>query len=398
MRKSSLIFASLLFVATALIPLSAQALDPNYVASIFNRYITNKALANPSVIVIDQESGETVFEKNANSLRKPASVQKLLTGAAAVLHLPMEEVFTTSTWVGVEPKSIVIQGSLDPWISLSDSVAKKMGRTSLPRIEFNSLNALKSANSGSIRNSTIYYSNLYSQDVANIKSFFAKHGVVAKMKHLGGQDAIALSDRFILDSESPQLQEILAFTLTWSDNLLAERIARLAAKAAGNTFDDAGVAATFTEVLTEFEIDSSSLVVGDASGLSPENRVTAKQVGQLLVKMKRDERFLPIINGLPVSGISGTLRNRFIQTAPDAVGLIKAKTGTLNDTTNLAGYVESGDREYAFVIISDQHLRRNSVASRIRDLVDRILGKIAAPFLPKAAAEPEVTILSSDTP
>lgn len=398
MRKSSLIIASLLFVATALIPLSAQALDPNYVASIFNRYITNKALANPSVIVIDQESGETVFEKNANSLRKPASVQKLLAGAAAVLHLPMEEVFTTSTWVGVEPKSIVIQGSLDPWISLSDSVAKKMGRTSLPRIEFNSLNALKSANSGSIRNSTIYYSNLYSQDVANIKSFFAKHGVVAKMKHVGGQDALALSDRFILDSESPQLQEILAFTLTWSDNLLAERIARLAAKAAGNTFDDAGVAATFTEVLSEFEIDSSSLVVGDASGLSPENRVTAKQVGQLLVKMKRDERFLPMINGLPVSGISGTLRNRFIQTAPDAVGLIKAKTGTLNDTTNLAGYVESGDREYAFVIISDQHLRRNSVASRIRDLVDRILGKIAAPFLPKAAAEPEVTILSSDTP
>lgn len=398
MRKSSLIIASLLFVATALIPLSAQALDPNYVASIFNRYITNKALANPSVIVIDQESGETVFEKNANSLRKPASVQKLLAGAAAVLHLPMEEVFTTSTWVGVEPKSIVIQGSLDPWISLSDRVAKKMGRTSLPRIEFNSLNALKSANSGSIRNSTIYYSNLYSQDVANIKSFFAKHGVVAKMKHVGRQDALALSDRFILDSESPQLQEILAFTLTWSDNLLAERIARLAAKAAGNTFDDAGVAATFTEVLSEFEIDSSSLVVGDASGLSPENRVTAKQVGQLLVKMKRDERFLPMINGLPVSGISGTLRNRFIETAPDAVGLIKAKTGTLNDTTNLAGYVESGDREYAFVIISDQHLRRNSVASRIRDLVDRILGKIAAPFLPKAAAEPEVTILSSDTP
>ncbi|NBU57361.1 MAG: hypothetical protein EBS25_02655 [Actinobacteria bacterium] len=398
MRKSLLVFASLLFVATAVVPVSAQALDPNSVASIFNRYITNKALANPSVIVIDQESGETVFEKNSNSLRKPASVQKLLTGAAAVLHLSMDQVFTTSTWIGVEPKSIVIQGSLDPWISLSDSVAKKMGRTSLPRIEFNSLSALKSANSGSIRNSTIYYSNLYSQDVANIKSFFAKHGVIAKMKHVGTQDAIDLSDSFILDSESPQLQEILAFTLTWSDNLLAERIARLAAKAAGNTFDDAGVAATFTEVLSEFEIDSSQLIVQDASGLSRENRVTAKQVGQLLVKIKHDERFLPLINGLPVGGISGTLRNRFIETAPDAVGLIKAKTGTLNDTTNLAGYVESGDREYAFVIISDQHVRTNSVASRIRDLVDRILGKIAAPFLPKAPEDPEVKILSSDTP
>lgn len=398
MRKPLLVFAALLFGATALIPVNAQALDQNSVASIFNRYITNKALANPSVIVIDQETGETVYEKSANSLRKPASVQKLLTGAAAVLHLPMEEDFVTSAWVGIEPKSLVIQGSLDPWISLDDTVAKKMGRTSLPRIEFNSLNALKSSNSGSIRNSTIYYSNLYSQDVANLKRFFAKHGVIAKMKHVGTQDALDLSDTFILDAHSPQLQEILAFTLTWSDNLLAERIARLASKAAGNTFDDAGVATTFADVLSGFEIDSSSLVVGDASGLSRDNRITAKQIGQLLVKIKHDDRFLPVINGLPVSGISGTLRNRFIQTAPDAVGLVKAKTGTLNDTTNLAGYVESGDREYAFVIISDQHLRRNSVASRIRDLVDRILGKIAAPFLPKAPDEPEVTIASSDTP
>jgi len=398
MRKPLLVFAALLFGATALIPVNAQALDQNSVASIFNRYITNKALANPSVIVIDQETGETVYEKSANSLRKPASVQKLLTGAAAVLHLPMEEDFVTSAWVGIEPKSLVIQGSLDPWISLDDTVAKKMGRTSLPRIEFNSLNALKSSNSGSIRNSTIYYSNLYSQDVANLKRFFAKHGVIAKMKHVGTQDAVGLSDTFILDAHSPQLQEILAFTLTWSDNLLAERIARLASKAAGNTFDDAGVATTFADVLSGFEIDSSSLVVGDASGLSRDNRITAKQIGQLLVKIKHDDRFLPMINGLPVSGISGTLRNRFIQTAPDAVGLVKAKTGTLNDTTNLAGYVESGDREYAFVIISDQHLRRNSVASRIRDLVDRILGKIAAPFLPKAPDEPEVTIASSDTP
>jgi D-alanyl-D-alanine carboxypeptidase len=107
------------------------------------------------------------------------------------------------------------------------------------------------------------------------------------------------------------------------------------------------------------------------------------------VKIRTDERFVPLINGFPVSGISGTLRNRFTETAPDAVGLVKAKTGTLSNTTNLAGYVESGDREYAFVIISDRHAKTYSVANRIRDLVDRILGKIAAPFLPSIQPEPE---------
>lgn len=398
MRKSLLVSASLLVAAISFIPVNAQAIEPSSVATIFTRLISNKELADPSVVVIDEKTGEVVFEKSANSLRKPASVQKIFAGVAAAEHLPMDQSFTTSAWVGTEAKSLVIQGSLDPWISLSDTVAKKMGRTSLPRIEFNSLNALKKANSGSVRNSTIYYSNLYSQDVANLKLFFAKHGVIAKMKQVNMQDAIDLSDSFILESHSPQLQDILAFTLTWSDNLLAERIARLASKAAGNSFDDAGVAQTFANVLTEFNIDCSTLVVQDASGLSRDNRVTAKQVGQLLVKIHHDPRFAPIINGLPIGGETGTLKDRFITTAPSAIGLVRAKTGTLNGTANLAGYVESGSHEYVFVIIADR-LRRTSVAEgRARATVDRILGKIASPLLPQMDLLSDVPILNSDTP
>ena len=398
MKRALLVCASLLTAATIFTPVSAQGLEPNSVATIFSRLISNKELANPSVVVIDEKSGDVVFEKSANSLRKPASVQKIFAGVAAVEHLQMDQPFTTSAWVGTEPKSLVIQGSLDPWISLSDTVAKKMGRTSLPRIEFNSLNALKKANTGSIRNSTIYYSNLYSQDVANLKVFFSKHGVVAKMQQVSMQDALDLSNTFILESHSPQLQEILCFTLTWSDNLLAERIARLASKAAGNSFDDAGVAQTFAEVLSDFNIDSSNLVVQDASGLSRENRVTAKQVGQLLVKIHHDPRFAPIINGLPIGGETGTLKDRFVSTAPTAVGLVRAKTGTLNGTANLAGYVESGSHEYVFVIIADR-LRRTSVAeSRARATVDRILGRIAAPLLPPIDQLSDVQLINSDIP
>ena len=78
-----------------------------------------------------------------------------------------------------------------------------------------------------------------------------------------------------------------------------------------------------------------------------------------------------------------SIRDRFTKTAPEAVGLVKAKTGTLNGTTNLAGYIESGDREYVFVIISDKHARTYSAAKRARATVDRILGKIASPLLPQ---------------
>jgi D-alanyl-D-alanine carboxypeptidase len=301
--------------------------------------------------------------------------------------------FTTSAWVGVNEKSLVIQGSLDPWMSLSDSVAKKMGRTSIPRIEYNSLSALKEANPGSIRNSTIYYSDLYSQDVANIKAFFLKRGVKAVMKRVSHTQAEELSAEQILSSDSPELQEMLGFALTWSDNLLTERIARLASQAAGYPLNDEGVAQTFHEVLAGLGVDSKGLVIKDASGLSRENRVTAQQVGQLLLKIRSDSRFAPLIGGLPISGVTGTLRHRFIDTAPQAIGLVRAKTGTLNGTANLAGYVEAGDREYVFVIIADQ-LKRTSRAEKFaRATVDRILGKIAAPLLPVFPTQPAEVVI-----
>jgi D-alanyl-D-alanine carboxypeptidase len=81
------------------------------------------------------------------------------------------------------------------------------------------------------------------------------------------------------------------------------------------------------------------------------------------------------------------MQDRFRETAPDAIGLVKAKTGTLRGTTNLAGYVESGDREYAFVIIADQHPRTITAAKRAKATVDRMLGRIAQPLMPEVLTE-----------
>jgi D-alanyl-D-alanine carboxypeptidase len=392
MKKFGIV-ACLIFAIPNIAPVQARALDPINVAATFERLTAGSALSNPSVVVIDPLTGSVVYEKSAYSPRKPASVLKIYSATAALTYMQPTQRFTTSAWVGVNEKSLVIQGSLDPWMSLSDSVAKKMGRTSIPRIEYNSLSALKEANPGSIRNSTIYYSDLYSQDVANIKAFFLKRGVKAAMKRVSNTQAEELSAEQILSSDSPELQEMLGFALTWSDNLLTERIARLASQAAGYPLNDEGVAQTFHEVLAGLGVDSKGLVIKDASGLSRENRVTAQQVGQLLLKIRNDSRFAPLIGGLPISGVTGTLRNRFIDTAPQAIGLVRAKTGTLNGTANLAGYVEAGDREYIFVIIADQ-LKRTSRAEKFaRATVDRILGKIAAPLLPVFPTQPAEVVI-----
>ena len=403
MKKTVAVFACLLLSTPTFLSTPANALDPKGVASVFSKYIENKGLANPSVVVIDEQTGEIVFEKNPNSLRKPASLQKLFTGVAAVNHLQMDQTFTTSLWSGSDSKTVVIQGSRDPWASPYTSTAKKYGRTSLPRFEYYALKTLKELNEGDVKKPTIYYSQLFAGDVAALKTLFRKNGVTAVMKPVSAQEAIDRSSTLVIDSISPTLEEMLTFALVWSDNVLSERIARIASEAAGNGLTEAGVEATFNELLTSFELDTTKVVVKDASGLSRKNRVTAKQVAQLLIKIRDDERYAPVVNGLPIGGISGTLQKRFVKTAPNAVGLVKAKTGTINGTANFAGYVESGEHEYAFVIIADKLPRSYSAGERARAIVDRILGKIAAPFielfnLDEAENDAEAELVSSDTP
>jgi D-alanyl-D-alanine carboxypeptidase len=405
MKKSVAVFACLLLAIPAFLSTPATAVDPTSVASVFAKYIENKGLANPSVVVIDGQTGETVFEKNPNSLRKPASLQKLFTGVAAVTHLQMDQTFTTSLWSGSDSKTVVIQGSRDPWASQYSSTAKKMGRTSLPRFEYYALKTLKELNDGSVKKPTIYYSRLFPGDVATLKTLFRKRGVTAVMKEVSAREAAERSSTLIIDSTSRTLEEMLTYALVWSDNVLSERIARLASSAAGHGLLESGVEATFNELLTSFDLDTTKVVVKDASGLSRDNRVTAKQVAELLIKIRDEGKYAPVVNGLPVGGISGTLEKRFVKTAPNAVGLVKAKTGTLNGTANLAGYVQSGEHEYAFVIIADLLPRTYSAGERARAIVDRILGKIAAPFIAlfnldeadnEIATEPE--LVSSERP
>jgi len=374
-RRSALLTAAVLAITP-----SASAFDPISAASVFSRLAVEPELSNPSVSLIDVSTGEIVFESNAFSQRKPASTMKILAAAATLKHLQPDQVFTTRVSLGTVPDSIVIDGEFDPWVAIDHRVATKMKRTSFPRIAFNSLSKVKESSGGSIKKLKVYYNGIYANEVASYKAFYKKRGVTAAFIKVSDEKATSLVSEEILTSESPQVIKMLDWFLLWSDNQLSERMAKIAAKYAGNEFNDEGVAVTFAEILISFGINPAQIVVIDASGLSRQNKVTAHVLAQLLYKIHSDPVLSRLIESLPVGGESGTLRNRYIETAPDAVGLVKAKTGTLTGTVSLAGYVQSGDREYAFVIIADKIRRTNSASDRARKTLDRYLAKIAAPL------------------
>lgn len=374
---------TLILLVTTLSIFPAQAvLGPDSIPAAFDELLKSQTLSNPAMIVMDGTTGQVIYEKNIYSQRKPASVMKILAGAATLEYLDPQSTFNTSIAINSENKQVIIRGSLDPWISLDHTTARKMGRASLPYMGFSTLSAVKEFNGGSLRNYSVIYSNLYSQDVANLKTFWAKRGFKPVMKTVTDEEAFMAMGEQIASENSPSVAVLLDWTLLWSDNLLAERLARLSARAAGFSMDVKGVDKVFRTILAHFEIDSSKLVVADASGLSKQNKITAKLMGELLYKIRKEEKFSLIYAGLPIGGVSGTLRNRFITTAPSAVGLVRAKTGTLNGTATLAGYVESSDREYVFVTLADDIAKGNSALNKARAAIDRVLGRIAAPNIP----------------
>ncbi len=360
--------------------MAAPAIPAADISRVFAQVSSSPALAGPSMILIDRTTGEVVFQIDATSLRKPASVLKLLSTSATLQYMDPNYKYVTRVAKGRGPRTLVISGNLDPWMTDSYFEAKKYHRAWLSYLVNRSVAELRVEEKTPLRSIAISYSGLYSKDVALLKHEFAVKAIKTKFTEVGANHVSSISGPEIAKVTSPTVSQMVKFALTWSDNLLAERLVRAASHAVGYPMNDAGVALTIKKLLTDLKLDQSGLYIYDGSGLSHQDRVTAKLIADLLMKIRGDARFASLYEGLPVSGISGTLESRFINTAPQAVGLVHAKTGTLDGTVSLAGYVESGTHEYVFVAIADHIRKGDAAANQARSTLDRLLGKITAPL------------------
>ena len=371
------------------------AFDPLRVTTVFTNLAADPKLKNPSVILFDASTGEQLFESNGYAMRKPASTLKLLAGVSVAQYLDPAMRFQTSLALSDKTNSVVIQGEMDPWATFNAYNAKRLGQTSLKYLAYRAHVELESRAGAPVKKMTIYYNGIYDSEAKNMKVYLKSKKVYVNLKPVTALEAQNLTLEPVMNSASPTVQQMTHYFMQWSDNVLSDRLSRFAAKAAGFKGNTEGIAEVYEKVLADLEIESSKLVVKDGSGLSHDNRVSAKLLGDLLVKIYKDPRFAGVIESLPDGGVNGTLNERFIKTAPNAVGLVHAKTGTLNGTVTLAGYIESGDREYVFVVLADRLSRTYSAAKIARDTLDRYLGRITLPFEPITESE---TAVSSITP
>jgi D-alanyl-D-alanine carboxypeptidase/D-alanyl-D-alanine-endopeptidase (penicillin-binding protein 4) len=98
---------------------------------------------------------------------------------------------------------------------------------------------------------------------------------------------------------------------------------------------DEGVAIVL-EVVTGLGLPIAGAAVTDGSGLGTGNLMSCSLVEAIL---DRSGPSSVIGRGLPIAGQTGTLSERFVGT--DVTGRMLAKTGTLNQVTALAGFVDT---------------------------------------------------------
>jgi D-alanyl-D-alanine carboxypeptidase/D-alanyl-D-alanine-endopeptidase (penicillin-binding protein 4) len=175
-----------------------------------------------------------------------------------------------------------------------------------------------------------------------------KHGVTIQgdivRRQLRESD---LAQATLLGTHTTDLADVLWRCNTFSQNLFAECLLKsLAAYEPDGR--RSGVAGSFERgqaisraVLDHLGIGLSGAELHDGSGLSHQNRATASQFVELLVRMRRHPQAEVFLESLARAGEVGSMQHRYSD--PLLRGRLRGKTGTLAGVHTLAGYLTRPD-------------------------------------------------------
>ena len=177
-----------------------------------------------------------------------------------------------------------------------------------------------------------------------LKALLAQRGVKVKGRVKAGATPPAAKLLFAAQSET--LDVILKRLNKNSSNFIAEMLLKtLGAERHGapGSFPK-GVEAVEDFLETKVGIRRGTYVMKNGSGLNDANRFSAAQLDRILRHMAGNFPIAPeYLSSLGIAGKDGTLRYRFEGT--EAVGRLRAKTGTLENVSALSGYVVSASGE-----------------------------------------------------
>lgn len=142
---------------------------------------------------------------------------------------------------------------------------------------------------------------------------------------------------YLVDEVNHSIDSAIFMILKQSSNLAAETLFKLAgakwADSQGNIDNSLGMMESY---LKKININSEDIKIVDGSGVSKNNIMTANFMADFLVLKASEEDFEAFYAAFPAPW-EGTLKTRMLYFKDN----LRAKTGTLSDTSALAGYIKT---------------------------------------------------------
>jgi D-alanyl-D-alanine carboxypeptidase/D-alanyl-D-alanine-endopeptidase (penicillin-binding protein 4) len=385
--------------------------------------------------------GATAYDHRGSDLQIPASTQKLLTASAALAAIDPATTFRTELVAagpvagGVVDGDLVLVGGGDPVLTTDRYAAATARPAERPTTRLDELvEQLLAAGITEVRGQILVDDRRYDAQ-RTVATWPARYLAEQQSGALG---ALVVDDGFVLEPdddgtdtrtrvdepaisaggtvqvllasrgvavaglpapgerpaegavlasvESPPLGDLVVDLLQRSDNHAAE----LLLKELGRTAEGEGSTAAGARAVAAWAAQtgaaSPGTFVADGSGLDRTNQTTCQDLVAVLDAAEADG---PIDRGLPVAGQTGTLAGRLTDTS--AVGVLRAKTGSLNGVRSLAGTVERPEGGTAtFALIANGDL---TGAAQVEALVAELL----ATWEPPCPATPPAPILARPT-
>jgi D-alanyl-D-alanine carboxypeptidase/D-alanyl-D-alanine-endopeptidase (penicillin-binding protein 4) len=366
-----------------------------------------------SGMVVDNATGDTLFDAEASTPHPTASVVKIVTATAALRVLGPDHRLTTTVVAGGAGEIFLVGGgdvtlTRAPGSNYYDSEAslQSLATQTLEKLDRDNLETVVVRSDGSryedfpVWDSTWRSGSAALGFVAPVTALQVDGDRDQPLRRLSprsmnpelraiewfaevtraagpqlnvrvGQPDTAPPGAIVLAQvDSAPVGELIGIMLRDSDNSLSEVLAREVALSLGTT--NIGSALLEGASLGSWEPSDGSVHGG--SGLSSQTTLSHDVITRLLRDIDRDVELSAIRDNLPIAAQTGSLRNRYLAVSPELAGRVEAKTGSIQGTRSLAGYLLAEDGSE---LIFSFNASGAGVDNQSRDEIDRLLANVS---------------------
>ncbi|HSR02863.1 MAG TPA: D-alanyl-D-alanine carboxypeptidase, partial [Methylophilaceae bacterium] len=163
----------------------------------------------------------------------------------------------------------------------------------------------------------------------------------------------------LAEQGSKPLADIVRDINKWSNNVMARQLLlTIAAEHHDMPASEVRGMLTVKSWLMDKGRNADGIVIENGSGLSRIERVTASDLGQLLIDAYKGPTMPELMSSLPILSLDGTLIKRLRGTPVSAKAHMK--TGSINGVSAIAGYVLDANNRRNVVVMIVNHAKASA--------------------------------------